>query len=121
MYAGLLDAEATLLHCTDGSSDEQQQQLSLSTLVDLLPPATEGDSASAEQISEASWSDAVQQLHAAAGGRGLSTQQQVRGVQPVPAGLRWLTDACQCFANSAAPISTVVIKCCEKQTCALNA
>jgi hypothetical protein len=83
MFAGLLDVKATLLYCTDGSSDkqqqqQQQQQLSLSALVDLLPPDLRGDGGAAEHLSEASWSDAVQQLHASTGGRSLSTQQQVR-------------------------------------------
>jgi hypothetical protein len=81
MFAGLLDVKATLLYCTDGSSDkqqQQQQQLSLSALVDLLPPDVGGDGGAAEHLSEASWSDAVQQLHASTGGRSLSTQQQVR-------------------------------------------
>jgi hypothetical protein len=85
MFAGVLDEAATLLHCTDGSS-AKQQQLSLSCLVDLLPSAVGEDDGAAEHISEASWSNAVQQLHASAGGRCLGTKQQVRSVQSVTAG-----------------------------------
>lgn len=78
MVAGLLDVGETLLLCTDGSGDEQQ--LSLSSAVDLLPPAVVADIGAAEHISEASWCSSVQQLQACAGDRSLITKQQVRAL-----------------------------------------
>uniref|UniRef100_A0A383WCZ6 Uncharacterized protein n=1 Tax=Tetradesmus obliquus TaxID=3088 RepID=A0A383WCZ6_TETOB len=76
--AGLLGVEGTLLHCTDGSGNVQT--LSLSSAVDLLPPAACEDAAAAEHLSEASWCSAVQQLHTSTAGRDLSTMQQVATV-----------------------------------------
>ncbi|WIA28922.1 hypothetical protein OEZ86_011446 [Tetradesmus obliquus] len=76
--AGLLDVEGTLLHCTDGSGNVQT--LSVSSAVDLLPPAACEDTAAAEHLSEASWCSAVQQLHASTADRDLSTTQQHWGL-----------------------------------------